>query len=83
MRNATEQLMNFLDTLNEQVIVLDGATGTMIQDLGLDDRAFGGPDYKMLSDLLCLSRPDAMQGIHAAYFDAGANALKPYSFASG
>jgi len=72
--------MTFLETLNEQVIILDGGTGTMIQALDLTDRHFGGPDYKMLSDLLCFSQPDAQRSIHLAYFEAGANAVETNTF---
>ena len=56
--------MNFLDVLKEQIVVLDGATGTAIQDLYLGDESFGGSDFKMLSDLLSFSRPEDMKNIH-------------------
>jgi 5-methyltetrahydrofolate--homocysteine methyltransferase len=72
--------MTFLEMLREQVIIIDGATGTMIQSLDLTDRDFGGSDYKMLSDLLCFSRPDDMRGIHVAYFEAGAHAVETNTF---
>jgi 5-methyltetrahydrofolate--homocysteine methyltransferase len=72
--------MTFLEVLKQQIIVLDGATGTMIQDLELSDDAFGGPDYKMLSDLLVFARPDDMRNIHLAYLRAGANAIKTNTF---
>jgi 5-methyltetrahydrofolate--homocysteine methyltransferase len=72
--------MHFLEALKQQVIVLDGATGTMIQSLDLTDADFGGPDYKMLSDLLCFSRPGDMQAIHEAYFEAGAHAVETNTF---
>ncbi len=72
--------MNFLDTLKDRVLVLDGATGTMIQNLDLSDADFGGSDFRMLSDLLCFSRPEDIQGIHRAYFEAGANAVETNTF---
>ena len=72
--------MQFLDVLKEQVIVIDGATGTMIQGLELTDLDFGGSDYKMLSDLLCFSHPDKMRGIHKAYFEAGSHAVETNTF---
>jgi 5-methyltetrahydrofolate--homocysteine methyltransferase len=72
--------MTFLEMLQEQVIIIDGATGTMIQSLDLSDRDFGGSDYKMLSDLLCYSRPDDMRKVHLAYFEAGANAVETNTF---
>lgn len=72
--------MTFQEMLQDQVVIIDGATGTMIQNLDLGDRDFGGSDYKMLSDLLCFSRPDDMRGIHVAYFEAGANAVETNTF---
>ena len=56
--------MQFEDVLGKQVLVLDGAMGTMVQNLDLDDAAFGGPAFKMLTDLLIFSRPDDLEGIH-------------------
>lgn len=72
--------MNFLEALAQQVIVLDGATGTMIQALELDEIALGGPDFTMLSDLLNFARPDDMKNIHLAYYAAGANAVETNTF---
>ena len=73
--------MNFLDVLKEQIVVLDGATGTAIQDLHLGDESFGGSDYKMLSDLLSFSRPDDMRQIHINYYKAGSHAVETNTFA--
>ncbi|MBP8130263.1 MAG: homocysteine S-methyltransferase family protein [Candidatus Hydrogenedentes bacterium] len=72
--------MRFLQAIKTQVLVLDGATGTMIQDLGLGDEDFGGPDFRMCSDLLCFSRPGGMRDIHLAYLRAGANAIETNTF---
>lgn len=72
--------MKFLDFLRERILVLDGATGTMIQNLGLGDEHFGGPDFRMCSDLLCFSRAGSMRDIHLAYLRAGANAIETNTF---
>jgi len=72
--------MTFLEALAQRIVVIDGATGTMIQELELDDAYFGGADYKMLSDLLTFSQPEAMKGIHRAFFEAGANAVETNTF---
>ena len=72
--------MNFTEFLREHILVLDGATGTMIQSLDLDDTAFGGTDYRMLSDLLTFSKPEAMKSIHRAFFEAGSHAVETNSF---
>ncbi len=72
--------MKFLELLKERVIVLDGAMGTMIQALELTDADFGGPDYRMLSDLLIFSHPDRVREIHLAYYRAGAHAVETNTF---
>ncbi len=72
--------MTFLEALKKQVIVLDGAMGTMIQGLNLGAIDFGGEDFQMLSDILSFSRPDELMEIHLAYFRAGANAVETNTF---
>ena len=56
--------MSFKNALGSQVLILDGAMGTMVQNLRLKDAAFGGPEFKMLTDLLVFSSPDDLEGIH-------------------
>jgi len=64
----------------ERVLVLDGAMGTMIQRLKLDEAGYRGERFAGWScslqgnnDLLNLTAPDAVRAIHKAYFDAGAD----------
>ncbi|HIE79851.1 MAG TPA: 5-methyltetrahydrofolate--homocysteine methyltransferase, partial [Nitrospinaceae bacterium] len=72
--------MKFDEILGTQVLLLDGAMGTMVQNLTLEDSAFGGPAYKMLTDLLIFSRPDELEGIHLKYLQAGANLIETNTF---
>ena len=72
--------MSFRQALLEHVLILDGAMGTMVQSLELTDYAFGGPDFKMLTDLLVFSRPDDLENIHLEYLKAGANILETNTF---
>jgi len=72
--------MNFRDALQQKILVFDGATGTMVQNLGLGDEDFGGSDFKMLTDLLVFSKPEAQKDIHLAYFRAGANCVETNTF---
>ena len=72
--------MKFENVLGSQVLLLDGAMGTMVQNLELDDAAFGGAAYKMLTDLLTFSRPDDLEGIHLKYLQAGANLIETNTF---
>src|SRR5262249_31203590 len=73
----------------ERILVLDGAMGTMIQALGLDEEAFRGARFDAWNrevrgnnDLLNLSRPDAVRDIHLAYFRAGADIAATNTFSS-
>ena len=72
--------MKFLEALGRQVLILDGAMGTMVQNLELKDEAFGGPDFKMLTDLLVFSRPKELEEIHFKYLSAGANIIETDTF---
>ncbi len=72
--------MTFLEMLKERVIVLDGGMGTQTQTLDLHDADYGGADYKMLGDLLCFSRPEAIEDIHLRYYQSGANAVETNTF---
>ncbi len=72
--------MKFEDVLGTRVLFLDGAMGTMVQNLDLEDSAFGGAAFKMLTDLLIFSRPDDLEGIHLKYLQAGANLIETDTF---
>jgi 5-methyltetrahydrofolate--homocysteine methyltransferase len=72
--------MKFLEALAERVLVIDGATGTMVQNLDLSDADFGGAEFKMLADLLVFSRPQDQVDIHLAYFRAGALGYEDFSY---
>jgi 5-methyltetrahydrofolate--homocysteine methyltransferase len=72
--------MTFLELLKREAVIIDGATGTMIQALTLTDADFGGSDYRMLSDLLVFSRPEEMKNIHKEYFRAGSHAVETNTF---
>ena len=73
--------------LRERIVVMDGAMGTMVQRLGLDEADFRGDrfrdhphDLKGNCDVLVLSRPDAITQIHDAYLAAGADVIETNTF---
>ncbi|MBF0212459.1 MAG: methionine synthase [Magnetococcales bacterium] len=73
--------------LQRRILILDGAMGTMIQGHALSEADFRGARFaahpselKGNNDLLCLTRPEVIQGIHAAYLEAGADLLETNSF---
>src|SRR5215469_5665240 len=67
-----------LDALKERVVVADGAMGTMLQaaDLSLDD--FAG--LEGCNEILNVTRPDVVRGVHDAYFRAGSDAVETNTF---
>ncbi|MGQ3676556.1 methionine synthase [Xanthobacter sp. TB0139] len=73
----------------ERILVLDGAMGTMIQALKLDEAGYRGErfadwkqDVKGNNDLLSLTQPDAVRDIHLQYFMAGADIVETNTFSS-
>ncbi|MDB5543417.1 MAG: methionine synthase, partial [Hyphomicrobiales bacterium] len=88
-RNGAEIREAIRNAASERVLVLDGAMGTMIQDLKLDDAGFRGErfrdhprDVKGNNDLLILTQPDAIREIHLQYFLAGADICETNTFSS-
>ena len=83
-QSTLEQLSSLLE---DRILVLDGAMGTMIQGLRLDEQAFRGDrfaelerDQKGNNDLLSLTRPDDIRDIHLAYLAAGADLVCTNTF---
>jgi len=75
--------------LARRILVLDGAMGTMVQRLGLGEADFRGErfaahphDLRGNNDILVLTRPDAVAGIHAQYLDAGADIIETNTFSA-
>ncbi len=75
--------------LKERIVLLDGATGTMIQTYGLDEKAFRGSrfqdwprDLKGSYDVLNLTQPQVIQAIHRQYLEAGADIIETNTFNS-
>ena len=72
-----------------RILVIDGAFGTMIQNKQLDEVSFRGTRFadhpcpqKGNNDLLILSNPDHIRGIHRAYLEAGADIVQTNTFSS-
>ena len=69
--------MGIQELINERILVLDGAMGTMIQQYNLTEADFRGERFKDVpgqmkgnNDLLCLTRPDVIEEIHRKYLEA-------------
>ena len=77
------------DAANQRILVLDGAMGTMIQQHRLSEEDFRGETLidherplKGNNDLLSLTQPDVIRGIHEEYLRAGADILETNTFSS-
>jgi 5-methyltetrahydrofolate--homocysteine methyltransferase len=73
--------------LEERLLYIDGAMGTMVQRHGLVEADYRGErfqahpsDLKGNTDLLVLTRPDVIRGVHEQYLAAGADILETNSF---
>ena len=73
--------------LEDHILILDGAMGSMIQSLRCDEAAVRGErfadhtrDLKNFSDILCLTRPDDIVEIHRRYLEAGADIVCTNTF---
>ncbi len=83
--NMTEKRLR--DLLQQRILIIDGAMGTMIQRYKLEEADYRGErfrdwhmDIKGNNDLLCLTRPDVIRAIHKEYLAAGANILETNTF---
>lgn len=87
LASSTDQ--QIAELIRERVLLLDGAMGTMIQRLKLDEAGVRGERFadhaadkhlKNFSDLLCLTHPEKITAIHSAYYEAGSDIVETNSF---
>jgi len=77
------------DVLKQRILIIDGATGTMIQRYKLEEADYRGDrfkdwpsDVKGNNDLLCLTQPQIIKAIHKEYLAAGADIIETNTFNS-
>ncbi len=77
------------EALQQRILVLDGAMGTMVQRYSLTEAQFRGERFKDFTkdlrgnnDLLSITRPQVIREIHAQYLEAGADILETNTFNS-
>jgi 5-methyltetrahydrofolate--homocysteine methyltransferase len=77
------------DCLKERILIIDGAMGTMIQRHKLTEADYRGMrfkdwhcDVKGNNDLLSITQPQIITGIHKQYLDAGADIIETNTFSS-
>jgi 5-methyltetrahydrofolate--homocysteine methyltransferase len=82
-----DRINRLLNSAHERILILDGASGTLILSMGLtednyrDDR-FQNHDVKLTGnfDILSLTKPELISSIHKSYLEAGADFLKTNTF---
>jgi 5-methyltetrahydrofolate--homocysteine methyltransferase len=81
--------MSIKEALQERILVIDGAMGTMIQRHKLTEADYRGArfanwpsDVKGNNDLLCITQPAIVTGIHLQYLEAGADIIETNTFSS-
>ncbi|MBI5386707.1 MAG: methionine synthase [Verrucomicrobia bacterium] len=85
----TERAATLEQLLQDRIVILDGAMGTMIQARKLDEAAYRGArfrdwpgDLRGNNDLLSLTQPEIIQDIHRLYLEAGADIIETNTFNS-
>src|SRR6476661_11082532 len=73
--------------LQKRILIIDGAMGTMVQRHKLEEADYRGErfkdyhlDVKGNNDMLCLTQPDIIKGIHKEYLEAGADIIETNTF---
>ena len=87
MLKRSRPTSNLEDLCRHRILVLDGAMGTMVQQLKLDETAIRGKrfadhtkDLKNFTDILCLTHPEKVTEIHRKYLDSGADIVETNTF---
>jgi len=88
-RARSERVRRLKRLLEERIVLLDGAMGTMIQRHKLEEAGYRGErfsdygrDLRGNNDLLTLTRPEIIAGIHREYFEAGSDIVETNTFNS-
>jgi 5-methyltetrahydrofolate--homocysteine methyltransferase len=75
------------EAIKKNILILDGAMGTMLQRYNFSEEDFRGERFKDFphslkgnNDLLSLTQPKAIRDVHAAYFEAGADIVETNTF---
>ena len=79
----THTRKDILEKMRERILILDGATGTYLQQLGLTEDDFRGTVFsnhpqplKGCNDVLCITKPEAIKQMHRDYINAGADIIE-------
>jgi 5-methyltetrahydrofolate--homocysteine methyltransferase len=73
-------MKDFLQTLQDRIVVFDGAMGTnlQVQNLTVDD--YGGAQFEGCPEYLLISKPSAIERVHAGFLEVGCDVIETNSF---
>ncbi len=87
MLKESQNLVELKERLKNEILIIDGAMGTMIQTYKLSEEDFRGDhfptpskDLKGNNDLLVFTRPEIIKAIHTQYLEAGADIIETNTF---
>jgi len=87
--NRQERIAKLKATAKERILILDGSWGVMFQKMGLQEADYRAERFKDHpgqmkgnNDILCLTRPDLVEKLHATYFEAGADISETNTFSA-
>lgn len=82
-------MSNIHEAIKKNILILDGAMGTMLQRYNFSEEDFRGERFKDFThslkgnnDLLSITQPEAIRDVHAKYFEAGADIIETNTFSS-
>src|SRR6266576_6925431 len=89
-RKSNTRTSELLQLLQQRIVIIDGAMGTVIQRYKLDEKAFRGArfadwkgkDLKGNNELLVLTQPQIIEDIHRRYLEAGADIIETNTFSA-
>ncbi len=73
-------MSKFLDALKERIVVFDGAMGTNLQAQDLTEEDYGGLQFEGCPEYLLITKPEAIEKVHTAFFDVGCDVVETNSF---
>ena len=73
-------MSDLLRTLKERIVVFDGAMGTNLHAQGLTVEDYGGPQFENCTEQLLVTRPDAVERVHADFLAAGCDVVETNTF---
>ena len=70
----------YLQATRERVVIFDGAMGTSLQLANLNADDFGGRSLEGCNEILVVTRPDVVEGVHRSFLEAGVDVVETDAF---